>query len=107
MRPDPSKACCFTGCKGINNILLKEAAPVKEKRAFTVTDVKAIPIERLLLKTGLFTDVGMVSQCQTPVPTIVTLWKEENIVEWSISWVCNMNRREYLIIIARLTDRKD
>jgi hypothetical protein len=63
MRPDLSKACYFTGYKGINNILLKEAAPVKEKRAFTVTDVKAIPIERLLLKTGLFTDVSMVSQC--------------------------------------------
>jgi hypothetical protein len=61
MRPDPSKAYCFIGCKGINNILLKEAAPVKEKRAFTVTDVKAILIEYLLLKTGLFTDIGIVS----------------------------------------------
>jgi hypothetical protein len=61
MRLDLSKACCFIGYKGINNILLKEAAPVKEKRAFTVTDVKAIPIERLLLKTGLFTDIGIVS----------------------------------------------
>jgi hypothetical protein len=62
MRPDLSKACYFTGCKGINNILLKEAAPIKEKRVFIVTDVKAILIERLLLKTGLFIDVSIVSQ---------------------------------------------
>jgi hypothetical protein len=61
MRPDLSKAYCFTGYKGINNILLKEAAPIKEKRALTVTDVKAISIEHLLLKTGLLTDVGTVS----------------------------------------------
>jgi hypothetical protein len=61
MRPDLSKACYFTGYKGINNILLKEAAPIKEKRALTVTDVKAISIEHLLLKTGLLTDVGTVS----------------------------------------------
>jgi hypothetical protein len=60
MRLDLSKAYCFTGCKGINNILLKEAASVKEKRAFIVIDVKAILIERLLLKTGLFTDISMV-----------------------------------------------
>jgi hypothetical protein len=61
MRPDPSKACYFTGYKGINNILLKEAAPIKEKRALTVTDVKAISIEHLLLKTGLLIDVNTVS----------------------------------------------
>jgi hypothetical protein len=61
MRPDPSKAYCFIGYKGINNILLKEAAPIKEKRALTVIDVKAISIEYLLLKTGLLTDVGTVS----------------------------------------------
>jgi hypothetical protein len=73
MRLDLSKAYYFTGYKGINNILLKEAAPVKEKRAFIVIDIKAILIERLLLKTGLFTDVDIVSQCQTLVLTIVTL----------------------------------
>jgi hypothetical protein len=61
MRPDLSKACCFIGCKGINNILLKEAASVKEKRALTVTDVKAILIEHLLLKTGLLINVDTVS----------------------------------------------
>jgi hypothetical protein len=61
MRLDSSKACYFTGYKGINNILLKEAAPIKEKRALMVTDVKAILIEYLLLKTGLLTDVGTVS----------------------------------------------
>jgi hypothetical protein len=61
MRPDPSKACYFTGYKGINNILLKEAAPIKEKRALTVIDIKAISIEYLLLKTGLLIDVGTVS----------------------------------------------
>jgi hypothetical protein len=61
MRPDLSKACCFIGCKGINNILLKEAAPVKEKRVLTVTDIKTISIEYLLLKTGLLIDVGTVS----------------------------------------------
>jgi hypothetical protein len=62
MRLDLSKACYFTGYKGINNILLKEAAPIKEKRAFIVIDVKAILIEHLLFKTGLFIDVGIVSQ---------------------------------------------
>jgi hypothetical protein len=61
MRPDLSKAYYFTGYKGINNILLKEAAPIKEKRALTVIDVKAILIEHLLLKIGLLTDVGTVS----------------------------------------------
>jgi hypothetical protein len=61
MRPDLSKACYFTDYKGINNILLKEAAPIKEKRALTVIDVKAISIEHLLLKTGLLMDVGTVS----------------------------------------------
>ena len=62
MRPDLSKACCFIDYKGINNILLKEAAPIKEKRVFIVIDVKAILIEHLLFKTGLFIDVGIVSQ---------------------------------------------
>jgi hypothetical protein len=61
MRPDLSKAYCFIGYKDINNILLKEAVLIKEKRAFIVIDIKAILIERLLLKTGLFTDVGIVS----------------------------------------------
>jgi hypothetical protein len=41
--------------------LLKEAAPIKEKRVLTVTDIKAILIEYLLLKTGLLMDVGTVS----------------------------------------------
>jgi hypothetical protein len=61
MRPDLSKACCFIGYKGINNILLKEAAPIKEKRALIVTDIKAISIKYLLLKTGLLIDVGTIS----------------------------------------------
>jgi hypothetical protein len=41
--------------------LLKEVAPVKEKRALMVTDIKAILIKHLLLKTGLLIDVGTVS----------------------------------------------
>jgi hypothetical protein len=61
MRLDLSKAYYFIGYKGINNILLKEAIPIKEKRALMVIDVKAILIEHLLLKTGLLTDVGTVS----------------------------------------------
>jgi hypothetical protein len=61
MRLDLSKACYFTGYKGINNILLKEAAPIKEKRVLTVIDIKAILIEYLLLKTGLFIDISTVS----------------------------------------------
>jgi hypothetical protein len=61
MRLDPSKACYFTGYKGINNILLKEAAPIKEKRALTVIDIKTILIEYLLLKTGLLIDISTVS----------------------------------------------
>jgi hypothetical protein len=61
MRLDLSKACCFTGYKDINNILLKEAAPIKEKRALTVIDIKAILIEYLLLKTGLLIDISTVS----------------------------------------------
>jgi hypothetical protein len=61
MRPDLSKAYCFIDYKGINNILLKEAAPIKEKRVLIVTNVKAILIEHLLLKTSLLIDVGTVS----------------------------------------------
>jgi hypothetical protein len=50
---EPIECYCLTGCKGIDNILLKEAALVEEGRVLTIIDMQPVVVVQLLLETEL------------------------------------------------------